>query len=154
MTRYAPRCSISPPCGRGCPGVRSCPARLRSCRGKPAHGVCTGADAACQKSPYRTFLTSFPPSILKEFKMLLPNPLIYQGVRRRFIRFEAGLAPLKLPPDALISDFKTWFFDSSLFLFCAFRPQPVFRTGCGRSLRAEKACRKMYDCISGSFLLY
>ena len=149
MTRYAPRCSISPPCGRECPGVRSCPARLRSCRGKPAHDVCTGADAACQKSPVRTFLTSFPPSILKEFKMLLPNPLIYQGVRRRFIRFEAGLAPSSSPA-ALLPDFKTWFFDSSLFLFCAFRPQPVFRTGCG----ALFACRKMYDCISGSFLLY
>ena len=52
------------------------------------------------------FCLRFPPSILKEFKMLLPKALRYQGFRRRFIQFEAGLAPSSSPA-ALLSDFNT-----------------------------------------------
>ncbi len=45
-------------------------------------------------------MTALPPSILKAFKMLLPQALVYQGLRRRFIQFEAGLAPPQAPPSA------------------------------------------------------
>ena len=69
---------------------------------------------------------------MKAFKMLLPKALIYQGFRRRFIKFEAGLAPSNSPA-ALLSNIEAYFFDSlsahtdlsarALLIFCVLRSE-------------------------------
>ena len=59
--------------------------------------------SACQKNPYRTFLTALSAEHFESFQNAVAESL-YKGFQRRFIQFEAGLAPSSSPA-ALLSDF-------------------------------------------------